>query len=147
MAIQMIDHGTPEYLQMVDLRLQLLRKPLGLEFSTAELDKEKNDLLMGCFEDGRLEGCCMLTKDPQDAKAFKLRQMAVINGLQGKGLGKALIMYCEKIAANQGAKKIFMHARKTAVGFYEKLGYTIEGPEFLELNIPHYRMSKNLGWA
>ncbi|MEJ7682070.1 MAG: GNAT family N-acetyltransferase [Segetibacter sp.] len=37
-----------------------------------------------------------------------------------------------------------MHARKSAVGFYEKLGYKIVGDEFLELNIPHYIMEKQL---
>jgi predicted GNAT family N-acyltransferase len=37
-----------------------------------------------------------------------------------------------------------MHARKTATGFYEKLGYKIVGKEFTELNIPHYNMEKPL---
>jgi predicted GNAT family N-acyltransferase len=37
-----------------------------------------------------------------------------------------------------------MHARKSAVGFYEKLGYEIEGDEFEEVTIPHYEMQKTL---
>jgi predicted GNAT family N-acyltransferase len=37
-----------------------------------------------------------------------------------------------------------MHARKTAVGFYEKLGYKRIGNEFLEVTIPHYAMEKAL---
>jgi predicted GNAT family N-acyltransferase len=37
-----------------------------------------------------------------------------------------------------------MHARKTAMGFYEKLGYEKIGDEFTEVTIPHYKMEKRL---
>jgi len=37
-----------------------------------------------------------------------------------------------------------MHARKTALGFYEKLGYNVVGDEFTEVTIPHFVMEKNL---
>ena len=33
MPLKIIDHGSKEYRQMVDLRTQILRKPLGLSFS------------------------------------------------------------------------------------------------------------------
>ena len=49
--------------------------------------------------------------------------MAVVSGLQGKGIGKVLLQFAENIARDRGYKKIMMHARKTAVGFYEKSGY------------------------
>ncbi len=61
MALRMIDHGTKEYQQMVHLRNEMLRKPLGLIFNAEELEKEKNDVLMGAFEDDRILGCCLLT--------------------------------------------------------------------------------------
>jgi predicted GNAT family N-acyltransferase len=37
-----------------------------------------------------------------------------------------------------------MHARKSAVGFYEKNGYKICSGEFEEVTIPHYVMEKEL---
>ena len=70
--------------------------------------------------------------------------MAVLNNLQGKGIGRALMMFAENIARDRGFRKISMHARKTAVGFYEKLGYEVEGDEFLEVTIPHHIMKKGL---
>jgi len=142
MALKIIDHGTEEYKQMVDLRFNVLRKPLGLDFSDAELESEKQDVLMGCFDEEKLEGCCLLT--PVGDSAFRLRQMAVMNGLQGKGVGRVLMSFAENIARDMGKKKLLMHARKSAVGFYEKLGYTICGDEFEEVTIPHYVMEKNL---
>jgi predicted GNAT family N-acyltransferase len=37
-----------------------------------------------------------------------------------------------------------MHARKHAVGFYEKMGYKARGNEFIEVTIPHFAMEKQL---
>jgi N-acetylglutamate synthase-like GNAT family acetyltransferase len=138
----MIDHGTKEYLQMVHLRNEILRKPLGLSFDKEELEQEKEDILMGAFEDDRLLGCCLMSR--MDAATIRLRQMAVPNNMQGKGIGRALMIFAENIARDLGYKKLCMHARTTAVGFYQKLGYTITGEEFTEVTIPHYVMEKSL---
>ncbi len=142
MALKMIDHGSTEYKQMIDLRNEILRKPLGLTFSPEDLDKEKEDVLMGAFEDDKILGCCLLTR--VDDKSVRLRQMAVPKGMQGKGLGRALMIFAENIARDLGYRTLLMHARKTASGFYEKLGYTISSDEFEEVTIAHYVMQKSL---
>ncbi|MES1161042.1 MAG: GNAT family N-acetyltransferase [Bacteroidota bacterium] len=143
MALRIIDHGTKEYQQMVNLRNEILRKPLGLALLAEELDKEKEDVLMGAFEDDdRLLGCCLLTR--MDPTTIRLRQMAVPNSMQGKGIGRALMVFAENIARDLGYKRLTMHARKTALGFYQKLGYQVTGNEFLEVTIPHYIMEKVL---
>lgn len=142
MALKLIDHGSKEYQAMVDLRRAILRKPLGIDFDPKELARENEDILIGCFEDEKLEGCCLLTK--VDDKTVRLRQMAVLSGLQGKGFGRVLMQFAENIARDRGYHKISMHARKTAVGFYEKLGYKVTSEEFEEISIPHYIMEKEL---
>ncbi len=142
MALKMIDHGSKEYQQMVKMRMDILRKPLGLTFTDEELEKEKEEILIGAFEDEKMLGCCMLIKQPDNT--VRLRQMAVMNNLQGKGIGRALMNFAENIARDMGYKKLSMHARKTAAGFYEKLGYKKAGEEFFEVTIPHYIMEKEL---
>lgn len=142
MPIKQIDHGTKEYDQMVKLRYEILRKPLRLNFDKDELEKEKKDILVGAFEEDKILGCCLLTK--QDENSVRLRQMAVANNLQGKGIGASMMNYAENIARDAGFKKIIMHARKTAIGFYEKLGYSVTGEEFTEVSIPHFVMEKKL---
>jgi N-acetylglutamate synthase-like GNAT family acetyltransferase len=142
MALRMIDYGTKEYQQMIHLRYEILRKPIGLHFEQEELEKEKEDVLIGAFEDDRILGCCLLTK--VDNKTVRMRQMAVPNNLQGKGMGRALMVFAENIARDIGYKKLIMHARKTAIGFYEKLGYNKTGNEFEEVTIPHFIMEKAL---
>jgi N-acetylglutamate synthase-like GNAT family acetyltransferase len=142
MAVKLIDHGSKDYEQMIALRQILLRKPLGLSFNDDELQEEKSDILIGCFDDDKLEGCCLLTQMSPDT--LRLRQMAVASGLQGKGIGKVLLQFAENIARDRKFKKIVMHARKTATGFYEKLGYKISSKEFEEVTIPHFIMEKDL---
>jgi GNAT superfamily N-acetyltransferase len=142
MALKIIDHGSKDYQKMVEMRLAILRKPLGLDFSAEELAREKDDILIGCFEEEKLEGCCMLTKTaPQ---TVKLRQMAVTSGLQGKGIGRVLLNFAENVARDKGYRKMTMHARKNALGFYEKLGYKVVGDEFIEVTLPHFAMEKDL---
>lgn len=142
MALKIIDHGTVEYEQMVKLRDDILRKPLGLSFTKDELDREKNNLHIVAYEDERMLGCCMLIEE--DPQTVRLRQMAVMNDLQGKGIGKALMQFAENLARDRGYKKITMHARRDASGFYEKMGYRRVGREFEEITIPHYVMEKEL---
>lgn len=143
MPIRQIDHGSIEYKKMVDLRYDILRKPLNLTFEANELDREKNDILIAVFEEETILGCCLLTK--VDKYCLRLRQMAVQNNLQGKGIGASMMNFAENIATDAGYRKIIMHARKTAIGFYEKLGYKVTGDEFLEVLIPHVIMEKKLG--
>ena len=142
MPIKQIDHGTKEYQQMVDLRNEILRKPLGLTFDPGELEREKEDILISAFEEDILLGCCLLTK--VDNHSVRLRQMAVQNNLQGKGIGASMMNYAENVARDAGYHKMIMHARKTAIGFYEKLGYKVMGTEFEEITIPHMIMEKKL---
>jgi len=142
MALKIIDHGTPEYQQMISMRDQILRKPLGMTLTADELEKEKKNLLIGAFEDDRMLGCCMLVE--QSPEEVRLRQMAVRNDLQGKGVGRALTLFAENLARDRGYRIISMHARKPVVGFYQKMGYQVQGDEFVEISIPHFLMVKNL---
>lgn len=142
MALKIIDHGSREYQQMVQLRNDILRKPLKLTLTPEELAREKDEILIGAFEEEKMLGCCMLII--VDPSTVRLRQMAVLNNLQGKGIGRALMQFAENIARDRGFKKIIMHARKSAAGFYEKLGYQVCSEEFEEVTLPHYEMEKKL---
>jgi len=142
MPIKIIDHGSPAYEQMVQLRMDILRKPLGLHFEEEDLKNEKDDILIGAFEDDDLVACCILTKI--SPTLCKLRQMAVHQKMQRNGIGHAIMQFAEHVARDAGFKTITMHARKTAESFYEKIGYSTYGDEFIEVTLPHVEMRKNL---
>lgn len=142
MELKIIPHASPEYDQMVQLRLEILRIPLGLTFTEVQLEKEKDDILIGAFENGAIAGCCVLTRYDKDA--IQLRQMAVKKDIQAKGVGKKIMEYAEKTALAHGYSTLMMHARNTALGFYQRCGYEIKGNEFIEVTIPHHHMEKRL---
>jgi ribosomal protein S18 acetylase RimI-like enzyme len=70
--------------------------------------------------------------------------MAVNNNLQGKGIGASIMSFAENLARDKGYRNMIMHARNTAIGFYEKFGYKVKGGEFTEVNLPHHVMEKVL---
>ncbi len=142
MGLKQIDHGSKEYAQVVALRHAILREPLGLSFSKEELEREKDNIHIAVFEDDDLLGCCMLTVvNPQ---TLQLRQMAVKNNLQRKGIGASIMTFAETLSRDKGYRTIIMHARDTAIGFYEKFGYKIVGEPFIEVNLPHHIMQKKI---
>ena len=142
MGLKQIDHGSAEYRQMVQLRNLILRQPLGLSFTEEELEKEKNDILIAAFDDDEILGCCMLC--PLNNNTLRLRQMAVRDNLHGKGVGASIMTFAENLARDKGYSSMIMHARDTAIGFYEKFGYKVKGNEFIEVNVPHHVMEKPL---
>lgn len=141
MPLKIIDHGSSEYQLMVDLRNEILRTPLGFKLEKEDIESDKNNILIGAFEDEKLLGCCMLE---QEKGKILLRQMAVKNDLQGKGIGRALMSFAENIARDIGYRELNMYARKSVAGFYDKLGYKPCGDEFIKLNIPHVVMRKQI---
>lgn len=146
MICKLITYGSLEYSEMVSLRYKILRKPLSLTFSENDLLKDKEDILIGCFDEksNTLVGCCILSKKTEDT--IQLRQMAVAIQYQrhNLGIGSQLIFFVEKLAKNEGYNDIYLHAREVAVGFYKKNGYTIQGDSFEEVGIPHFEMIKTI---
>ena len=144
---RIIEYGSCDYHTMVDLRSEVLRKPLGLSFTAEQLQQEMNDIFIAGKtqlnnNNDMLAGCCVLT--PVSENTVQLRQMAVFPALQGKGIGREIIGFAEEYARSNGFDLLVMHARKEATGFYQKLGYEICGEEFTEVGIPHYEMRKNI---
>ena len=127
---------------MVNLRMKVLLDPIGIPRSYINPEKEKDDLLIGAFENNELTGCCILTHI--NKTTMQLRQMAVDNTLQKKGIGKEIVLFAERLATEKGYSVLMMHARDTVIGFYTRCGYAIAGEQFFEVGIGHHRMEKKL---
>jgi len=81
---------------------------------------------------------------PLNANDNKMRQVAVTESERSQNVGSELVKYAEEYSKGNGNSTMILNARKTAVEFYEKLGYEKISEEFQEINIPHYKMRKNL---
>lgn len=142
MEIRKVAHKSPDYEQLVKLRTEVLRIPLGLKFTQEELDNEDTQWHFGLFDNAEALACLVLV--PQENQGIKMRQVCTQTKVQGKGLGKKLAWHAELFAIEKGFTEIYCHARKEAVPFYEKMAYQIRGAEFMEVGIPHYYMFKKL---
>lgn len=144
MDFKIIEYKSSEYDRMVNLRYRILREPLQLTFSENDLAKDKDDILLGAFFDNseQIVGYCILTH--LNENTVQLRQMAIDTFYQGKGLGNDLLSYAEQVSLKKKYRYIYLHARKVAVSFYKKNGYTTEGDQFTEVGIPHFEMLKHI---
>jgi predicted GNAT family N-acyltransferase len=138
-----IQFNTEEYHQTVELRREILRKPLGIDFTKEQLMSEFRDHHL-VVKDGKNQIIACLILTMVDNFTFKMRQVAVANAYQGKGVGKVLVKFSEDFALKKRKAVMILHARKTAVPFYLSLKYEIIGDEFLEVGIPHNKMVKKL---
>lgn len=143
MYIIEINFATPEFDDAVRLRYEVLRKPLGLEYTPEQLAAEYDNYHLAAYaNNGQLLGYLNLT--PLEGVAIKMRQVAVAPHAQGMGVGRKLVEASEDLARRLGYQAMVLHARETAVAFYEKLGYKVVGERFEEVTIPHFYMEKPL---
>ena len=134
-------HGSNDYQSACELRDDVLRKPLGLALKPEDIAAEKNDLHFGLFDEGnQIMGCIVGT--PLSTEKIHLRQMCIAQDYQAKGNGRRLIADTEERLKTKGFNQLVIHAKKDVAGFYERLGYSIEGDEFIEVGIVHLTMLK-----
>ncbi|MDZ7820392.1 MAG: GNAT family N-acetyltransferase [Candidatus Marinimicrobia bacterium] len=81
---------------------------------------------------------------PLNDKRIRMRQLAVSENFRNIGIGKALVKRSEAIARDLGFTTITLHARESALDFYDQLGYRRCGDRFVEVNLPHWEMEKSL---
>jgi ribosomal protein S18 acetylase RimI-like enzyme len=141
-SFSFIEFGTPSFDVALALRYQVLRKPLGLFFEEAEIAQEYLQLHFGCYDQSTQELLGTLTLKPCENAAIKMRQVAVDPNCQSKGIGTFMVLQSEAYAKAKGYKKMELHARLSAVPFYQKLGYFVEGEGFTEVGIDHLYMYK-----
>lgn len=127
----------------LDLRDKVLRRPLGLKIADEDLTDEVTQVHFIATENDAVVGTVTLIPH-YETNVGKLRQMATIEHVRGKGYGKDLVSHLENFCIENGMSKISLHARHYAVGFYENLGYTICSEAFEEVNIKHFAMQKSL---
>lgn len=75
----------------------------------------------------------------------KIGRVAVLPPFRGTGAGIAVMRCLMDLAAERGFTEVYLNAQLSAAGFYERLGFRADGPEFDEVGIPHQRMRRAVG--
>ena len=109
------------------------------------------DELPGTFHVGALDGDDVVgvaTFVPHEDGVWQLRGMAVDPARQGQGIGARILEYAVAKLRAGGARLIWANGRDTALGFYERAGWTVVGGGY-ELPVagagmPHHRVELDL---
>ena len=84
-----------------------------------------------------------LFHDPDDPQTT-LRIGRMLTADRGKGFGRFLMQQLIDEAKRQGATTLILHAQLPAVPFYEHFGFQTSGEPFLEADIQHILMQRDL---
>lgn len=74
----------------------------------------------------------------------KVERVCVLPEYRGQHLGVLIMETIEKHAAKLDWSFLKLNAQSYAVPFYEKIGYEITSPEFMDADIPHRAMKKTI---
>ena len=72
--------------------------------------------------------------------AGQIGRMAVLTDFRGQGFGKAILMKLIELATNRGISMLTLHSQVSAIPFYEKFGFIVQGSIYEEAGIPHRNM-------
>lgn len=126
--IRFIEYGSQEYDRTLALRNKVMRIPLGLDIYKEDFGFERECVILGMFEAGALLGVGVMSNKED---CYKVEYLCVDSELQKSGIGGELLCRLEKIAEARGGEKIWMDARVSAEGFYQRHGYQAVGEIFL----------------
>ena len=79
-----------------------------------------------------------------DGEAAKIGRVAVLAAARGTGAGAALMRAALDELRARGVRTARLGAQTHALGFYERLGFAADGPEYDDAGIPHRDMSRAL---
>lgn len=78
-------------------------------------------------------------------KSFiRFQRFCILKEFRQLGIGKQVISYIEKYYKDKNIYHIVMDAKYEVYPFYEKCGYHCVSDKFIEANIPHIKMEKDL---
>ncbi len=126
-----------------NLRWQILRAPWK-QPAGSELDEVEDE----CFHvmavtESEIIGVARLQYNSKTEA--QIRYMAVAHSCERQGVGRELLSALEHQASASSCNRIILDAREPAVGFYEKLGYTVIEKSYLLFDeIQHFRMNKDI---
>jgi predicted GNAT family N-acyltransferase len=120
--------------------LRAIRQAVFIEEQNVPPELEWDDLDARCPHalatdvDGRPIGCARLVD------RVKIGRIAVLQLWRGAGVGSALLRFMIERVEARGEAECRLDAQTRALDFYRRHGFTAEGDEFLDANIPHRHM-------
>ena len=107
---------------------------------TEELDGTDGSCIHLVVYDGEkpvATGRVMITDSDMD---FIIGRVATLKSHRGQGLATGIMEALVEACVQMGGNRQTLHSQISARSFYEKLGFTAYGEEFMDAGIPHIAM-------
>ena len=127
----------------MDLRVRVFVDEQGVDPGEEVDDLDRESVQIVGVDDTGVIATCRL-RDLGGGE-WKLERMAVDRRVRRNGVGGRLLAGAEREARERGATEMLLNAQRRAESFYAARGYVPEGDTFLEAEIEHVRMRKELG--
>jgi predicted GNAT family N-acyltransferase len=132
---------------ILPLRAAVLRPGLPVQTAQYEQDELASAVHLAVLDDDDVVvACSTWTPEPYEGRpGWRLRGMATADSVRGQGVGSLLLDAGLELGRERGAQVAWCNARTSALGFYQRHGFTSVGPEFVvEHAGAHYRMWRPL---
>ncbi|PKQ15645.1 MAG: GNAT family N-acetyltransferase [Actinobacteria bacterium HGW-Actinobacteria-7] len=133
--------------ELAALLYEILYRDFGVDRAGAWREHESGSVTaVALGPDGALLGTARLLPQSEGAPR-QVRQVAVDPVVRGTGVGRALMEAVERRARAEADDEVVLHARDTAIDFYQRLGYQVVSDVFVSglTGIEHRTMRKHLG--
>lgn len=121
------------------LRLQILYPNETLQ--SMQMEQDNHGYHFAAFKDNFIIAVVSLFKHERD---WQFRKFAVADAAQGQGIGRDLLNHITTFVENENGELLWCNARLSAVGFYNKFGFSAVGEVFHKNGIDYIVMQKHL---
>lgn len=133
--------AVPVFSPLCNLGFGLRREVFVIEQNVPqEIEHDADDItathIVGIM-DGAVVAVARVLFKPDYAK---IGRVAIARSHRGLGLGAGLIRFAVEVAREKGESRCYLESQADKIGFYQRLGFTPYGEEFMDAGIPHVRM-------
>lgn len=134
-----ISQGTENFNDAKTIREIVFVNEQHFEYEFNEIDKTAFHVV--AYENEKPVACARFFKED---KQYIIGRIAVLKEQREKGLGAKVVQYCEEKIASLGGSHISISAQVRVMDFYKKLGYSPVGDTYMDEDVPHIKMIKDL---
>lgn len=137
-----------EHTGAVLLRMQVfvIEQGVPADIEVDDMDGAADTIYAVALHRGQViaTGRLVVEADESGQPLARIGRMAVAAEWRRQGIGGQILQLLEGEARRLGLARCMLHAQEYVKNFYAGLGYREQGAVFLEANIPHIEMTREL---
>lgn len=141
-VLEWLDATDPRMGEVHAVRHEALFAPFGIPRDDRWDDEDASRCHLVALVDAHVVGYACLVLDPDGSG--HVRQVSVAEAVRGQGVGSELMREVEAEARRRGLTLVWLNARCTAEGFYQRVGWRTVSGVFPSgrTGMPHVRMER-----